>query len=83
MIFRYIIINALKGQNHQHRATPCDWRTKTLQALKGREQNVVWLSPFQGSNLRVFPFHRALPDANAHKVFSLNYSYKLFIFHSL
>ena len=86
--------NVLKGQNHQHRATPCDWRTEPLQALKGREQNIVWLTPFnfrrtqpfrlsvQGLNLRVFPFHRALPDANANKAFSLNYSYKLFISHS-
>ena len=53
------IIKALKGRNHQHRATPCDWSL----------------------NLRVFPFHRALPDANANKAFSLNIalSYLFFI----
>ena len=27
MICKYII-KALKGQNHQHGATPCDWRTE-------------------------------------------------------
>ena len=36
MNFGYIIANALKGQNHQHRATPCDWMTASFQALKGR-----------------------------------------------
>ena len=55
---------ALKGQNHQHGATPCDWRTEPLQALKGR-QILNWLTPLQGLNSHVFPFHRALPDANA------------------
>ena len=52
-------------------------------ALKWREPIQHLLSPFQGSNLRVFPFHRALPDANAHKAFSLNYIYMLFIFNFL
>jgi len=64
------IIKALKGQNHQHRATPCDWSTEPLQALKGRHM-LYWLTPLQGLNSRVFPFHRALPDANANKAFSL------------
>ena len=81
MICKYMK-NALKGQNHQHRATPCDWRTAPFQALKGRKLIQHLLSPFQGLNLRVFPFHRALPDANANKAFSLNFSYKLFISHS-
>ena len=31
-----------------------------------------WLTPLQGLNFHVFLFHRALPDANAHKAFSLN-----------
>ena len=47
-----------------------------LNALKGRKLIQHLLSPFQGSNLRVFPFHRALPDANANKAFSLNYILK-------
>ena len=42
MIFKYImtifrfrsITNALKGQNHQRRTMPCDWRIGTFQALK-------------------------------------------------
>ena len=69
MIFKYhIIINALKGQNHQHRATPCEWMTKPFQALKGRQQTMFRLTPFQGSNLRLCPFHRALPDANAKRL---------------
>ena len=62
------ISNALQGQNHQHRATPCDWRTAPFQALKGRKPIQHLLSPFQGSNLRVFPFHRALPDAHAQRL---------------
>ena len=77
MIFKYII-SALQGQNHQYRATPCDWRTEQLQALKGRHPAHCLMSPFQGLNLHVSPFHRALPDAYANKAFSLNYSYKLY-----
>ena len=80
MIFKYII-SALKGQNHQHRATPCDWRTEPLQALKGRHKAMCRIAPFQGLKLHVVPFHRALPDAYANKAFSLNYSYKLYISH--
>ena len=60
----------VNGQNHQHRATPCDWRTEPLQALQGR-QMLHWLTPLRGLHSRVFPFHRALPDANANKAFSL------------
>ena len=37
MLRSLTISNALQGQNHQHRATPCDWRTEPLQALKGRK----------------------------------------------
>ena len=42
IIFRQglTIIKALKGQNHQHRATPCDWMTQPFQALKGRHQTL-------------------------------------------
>ena len=47
MIFKYIIINALKGRN--------------------QERSLI--SPLQGFNLCVYPFHRALPDANAIKGF--------------
>ena len=68
MILNIIITNALKGQNRQHRATPCDWRTKSLQALKGRHKVMCRIMPFQGSNLRMFTFHRALPDANAKRL---------------
>jgi len=72
----------VNGQNHQHRATPCDWRTEPLQALQGR-QMLHWLTPVdfrrtqpfrlsvRGLHPRVFPFHRTLPDANANKAFSL------------
>ena len=56
----------VNGRNHQHRATPCDWRAEPLQALQGR-QMLHGLTPLQGLHLRVFPFHRALPDANANK----------------
>ena len=70
MIFKYMK-NALKGRNHQHRATPCDCRTDPLQAPKGREPKNILLSPLQGLNLRVFPFHRALPDANAIRLSAL------------
>ena len=88
MIFKYIIfqqgsitiINALKGQNHQHRATPCDWMTEPFRALKGRQQRSYRMTPFQGSYLPVCAFHRALPDAKCYKAFSLNNRYKLFIF---
>ena len=45
MIFKKTA-NALKGQNHQRRATPCDWRTETFQALKGRKPIQRLLSPF-------------------------------------
>jgi hypothetical protein len=69
MIFKYIIISALKGHNHQHRATPCDWRTEPFQALKGRKPTL--LSPFQGLGLCMLPFHRALPDANAKRLSAL------------
>ena len=62
------ISNALKGQNHQHRATPCDWSAEPLQALKGRHQTLCRLTPFQGLKSRMYPFHRALPDANAKRL---------------
>ena len=64
MIFK-TTANALKGQNHQRRATPCDWRTETIQALKGRKPIQRLLSPFQGFHPHVLSLHRALPDANA------------------
>ena len=70
MIFKYII-SALQGQNHQHGATPCDWRTVPLQALKVRHRAMCRITPFQGLNLRMFPFRRALPGAYANKAFSL------------
>ena len=66
------ITNALKGQKHQHRATPCDWITEPFQALKGRYQTSFQITPFQGSNLRVYSFHRALPDANAKRLSALD-----------
>ena len=80
MLRSLTISNALQGQNHQHRATPCDCRTEPLQALKGQEQSLYWLTPFdfrraqpfrlsvQGLNWRVCPFHRALPDAHAKRL---------------
>ena len=83
MNFKNIIIKALKGQNHQRRATPCDWMTQPFQALKGRNQASFQISPFQGSNLHVYPFHRALPDANAKRLSALTTCYMLFIFHAL
>ena len=70
------ISNALKGQNHQHRATPCERRTEPLQALKGRNPAQYMISPFQGLDLRTLSFRRALPYAIEYKAFSL-------IFHSL
>ena len=75
MLFKTIISNALKGQNHQRRATPCDWRTVTSQALnrkpekmsstnvKGHKQIQRLLSPFQSFHPHVL-------------------SLQLFIFHS-
>jgi len=71
MIFKLVIANALKGQNHQRRATPCDWKTELFQALKGRNQGLSLMSPFQGLNLCMCPFHRALPDANAKRLSAL------------
>jgi hypothetical protein len=85
MNFKYVmtifrlrsITNALQGQNHQHRATPCDWRTETFQALnrkperlsstnvKGRKPIQRLLSPFQGFQPYMISLHRALPEANA------------------
>ena len=66
MIFKNIIfrqgsitiINALKGQNHQHRATPCDWMTEPSQALKGRQQTRFRLAPFQGCATISVIYHR-------------------------
>ena len=72
MIFKPVKTNALKGQNHQRRATPCDWKTKPLQALKGRKLGQCLMSPFQGLNLCMCLFHRALPDANAKRLSALN-----------
>jgi len=62
---------ALQGQNHQRRATPCDWIVGPLQALKGRNPGQCLMSPLRGLHLRVFPFHRALPDANAKRLSAL------------
>ena len=47
MNFRYTITKALKGRQHQHRATPCDWMTEPFLALKGRQQTMFRLTPFQ------------------------------------
>ena len=58
-------MNTLKGQNHQHRATPCDWSAESFQALKGCNSERYPISPFQCSNLRAYPFHRTTPDALA------------------
>ena len=71
MIFKYFIINSLKGQYHQHRATPCNWIDEPFQALKGQHQVSFRITPFQGLNLRMYPFHRALPDANAKRLLAL------------
>jgi len=69
MIFKHVIIaNALQGQNHQRRATPCDWKTEPFQALQGRNQDLSLMSPFQGLDLCMCPLHRALPDANAKRL---------------
>ena len=82
MIFK-TTANALKGQNHQRRATPCDCRAGQFQALnrkperlsstkvKGRRQTMCRLAPFQGLGSRMYPFHRALPDANAKRLSAL------------
>jgi hypothetical protein len=70
MIFK-TTANALKGQNHQRRATPCDCRVGQFQALKGRQQTMCRLTPFQGLGSRMYPFHRALPDANAKRLSAL------------
>jgi len=45
MIFKYVNIYALKGKNHQRRATPCDWRAEPFQALKGRNPKRYLMSP--------------------------------------
>ena len=71
MSFKYKIKDALKGQNHQHRATPCDRITEPSQALKGRNYASFQMTPFQGSNSCVCMFHRALPDANAKRLSAL------------
>jgi len=71
MIFKHAIANALKGQNHQRRATPCDWKTDPFQALQGRHQKLFRITPFQGLNLCMCLFHRALPDANAKRLSAL------------
>jgi len=71
MIFKYFIIQALKGQYHQHRATPCNWSEEPFQALKGRNPKRYLMSPLQGLNLRMYPFHRTLPDANAKRLSAL------------
>jgi len=82
MICKYII-NALQGQNHQRGATPCEWRSELFQALQGRHKAMCQITPLQGLHLRMLPFHRALPDADAKKAFSLDYGYKLFISNAL
>jgi len=80
MIFKYFIINALnlakrshasKGENHQHKATPCNWSDDPFIALKGRNLKRYMMSPLQGLNLRIYPFHRTLPDANAKRLSAL------------
>ena len=71
MTFKYFITNALKGQYHQHRATPCDWRDEQFQALQGRHQVSFRITPLQGLNLRMYPFHRTLPDVNAKRLSAL------------
>ena len=82
MIFK-TTAKALQGQNHQRRATPCDWRTVTFQALKGRKPIQRLLSPFdirraqpfrlsvQGFHPHVLSLHRALPDAHAKRLSAL------------
>jgi hypothetical protein len=92
MVFK-AIANARKGQNHQRRATPCEWKIELFQALnrkperlsstkvKGRRQALCRMPPLQDLNSRIYPSHRALSDANANKAFSLNYDYKFFISH--
>ena len=40
-------------------------------ALKGRNFASLLITPFQGSNSRVYPFHRALPDAIAKRLSAL------------
>ena len=45
----------VKGQNHQHRATPCDRKTEAFQALKGRKPIQRLLSPLQGLELAHAP----------------------------
>ena len=39
--------------------------------VKGRQQTMCRLTPFQGLGSRMYPFHRALPDANAKRLSAL------------
>ena len=58
------INNALKGQNQQHRATPCVPYGVGTKALKGRDQNVGnGLRPFRAWASVDGHIHRALPCA--------------------
>ena len=57
-----------------------DCRYPSTEVVLSKNKVEIRLSHFQGSNFRVRPFHRALPDAKCYKAFSLNNCYKLFIF---
>ena len=50
---------------------------------QGRHQTLFRITPFQGLNLRVCPFHRALPDANATRLSALTSVTSCLFFHSL
>jgi len=66
MVFK-ATANARKGQNHQRRATPCEWKTELFQALNRKPFRLS----VQGLNSRIYPFHRALPNANAKRLSAL------------
>jgi len=92
MVFK-ATANARKGQNHQRRATPCEWKIELFQALnrkperlsstkvKGRHQTLCRITPLQGLNSRIYPFHRALSDANAKRLSALTMIISFFISH--
>ena len=50
---------------------PVIWWDEPFQALKGRRQVSFRIAPLQGLNLRMYPFHRATPDANTKRLSAL------------
>ena len=73
MMFKYIVNHALKGQNHQHRATPCDWMMKPFQALKGRNQASVPYYALSGLKFVCASISSGVTRCYGYKAFSLQY----------